>query len=129
MKRLAITLLMLVFTNLALAATVLGNPKGTVSMVEFFDYQCPACKSMQPVVEKLVQKTPYLRVVMVDFPVNGDNSVFAARAAAAAGMQGKFKEMHDALINDKNPLTSDEILKIAKSIGLNVDQFQNDMNA
>lgn len=108
---------------------VAGNPKGDVTMVEFFDYQCPHCKDMGPEISGLLTTEKNLRVVYKAFPIFGDNSEFAAKAALAAEKQGKFSALHDALLNDKSDrLTSDIVLKLAAQAGLNVKQLQADMN-
>jgi protein-disulfide isomerase len=108
---------------------VAGNPKSDVTMVEFFDYQCPHCKDMGPEISGLLTTEKNLRVVYKAFPIFGDNSEFAAKAALAAEKQGKFSALHDALLNDKSDrLTSDIVLKLAAQVGLNVKQLQADMN-
>ncbi|MBS0359062.1 MAG: DsbA family protein [Proteobacteria bacterium] len=107
---------------------VIGNPKGNVSVVEFFDYQCVHCKKMSPIVAKLTDKDGNLKVVMKQLPIFGENSEFAAKAALAAEKQGKFKAFHEALMAQSEPLTQESVMKIAQSVGLNVDQLKKDMN-
>lgn len=105
-----------------------GNPQGKVTLVEFFDYQCPHCIDMVPVVESLIKNNPQLRVVYKEFPIRGPMSDFSARAALAAQKQGKFSEFHKALMTSKvEPLTEEVVFELAKSSGLNVDQLKADM--
>src|SRR6202008_4197318 len=78
-------------------APVAGNPKGDVSVVEFFDYRCPYCKQVEPALEALLGQDKKLRFVYKEFPVLGPDSVTAARAALAAHKQGKYDAMHRAL--------------------------------
>ncbi len=108
-----------------------GNPKGDVTLVEFFDYQCPHCKEMEPIVAKIVQTDPNLRVVYKELPIFGDDSRYATQAALAAAQQGgdKYAKFHDALLNAPNPLNKDKIMQIAQSVGLNTDQLQKDINS
>jgi protein-disulfide isomerase len=107
----------------------IGNPKGDVTLVEFFDFQCPHCKDMSPIVEGLVSNDNNLRVIYKPLPIFGGNSVFAAKAALAAVKQGKYKEFHDALMGASNPLTKDKVLDAAKSVGLNVKQLKTDIGS
>jgi protein-disulfide isomerase len=110
------------------ASPVVGNPNGTATVVEFFDYQCPHCKDMAPILDTLVKQDPQLRVVYKELPIFGETSEYAAKAALAAQKQGKYIEFHNALMKDTNALSKDEVLKDAKAIGLNVDQLTKDMN-
>jgi protein-disulfide isomerase len=95
---------------------VAGNPKGTVTLVEFSDYQCGHCITMSAVVDALIKKNPNLRVVMKEFPIRGPISEVAAKAAIAAQKQGKYYDLRVALMDSKNgTLTEDNIYTIAKS--------------
>lgn len=107
--------------------TVVGNPNGNVTLVEFFDYQCIHCKKMAPVISELIKNDSNLRVVYKEFPIFGESSDKASRAALAASMQGKYLAMHEALINQDKKLTDQIIDDAAKSIGLNLAQFKTDM--
>jgi protein-disulfide isomerase len=105
-----------------------GNPNGKVVLVEFFDYQCPHCIDMVPVVDNLIKNNPQLKVVYKEFPIRGPMSDFSARAALAAQKQGKYSEFHKALMTSKvEPLTEEVVYELAKSSGLNVDQLKADM--
>lgn len=105
-----------------------GNPNGTVTLVEFSDYQCPHCLDMAPIVDNLIKNNPNLRVVYKEFPIRGPVSELAAKAALAAQKQGKYIEFHNALMKSKTePLTEDSIYKIAQSVGLNVNKLKTDI--
>lgn len=107
---------------------VAGNPNGTVTLVEFFDYQCPHCIDMAAVIEGLIKTNPNLRVVLKEFPIRGAMSELATRAALAAQKQGKYFPLHLALMSSKTePLTENTIYDLAKAAGLNVDQLKVDM--
>lgn len=105
----------------------IGNPKGGVTLVEFFDFQCIHCKQMAPVVSDLVSKDKNLRVIYKQFPIFGKGSEFAAKAALASQKQGKYKAFHKALMASKKRLSSSNVLKIAESVGLNTKQLKKDM--
>jgi len=70
-------------------APVLGNPDGDVTVVEFFDYNCPYCRRVKPQIEALLEADPNVKLVYREWPILGDGSVFAARAALASREQGK----------------------------------------
>lgn len=111
------------------ASPVAGNPKGSVTIVEFFDYQCPHCKDMRPIIDKFIANDPSLRVVYKELPIFGASSRDASSAALAAAKQGndKYIKLHDALLAAANPLNKDKVMEIAKSIGLDTDKLNKDM--
>lgn len=109
--------------------TVSGNPKGDVTIVEFFDYQCIHCKKMAPVLDEIVSNNKNVRVVFMEFPIFGKSSETASRAALAASMQGKYKALHNALLKQDKKLNKDTVLKVAKEIGLDMKQLQKDMQS
>lgn len=111
------------------ATPVGGNPRGTVSLVEFFDYRCPYCKEAQPSLEKLVAKDPQLRFVYKEFPILGPVSVTAAHAALAAARQGKYAAFHEAMMDARGNITDDTVFRVAKSVGLDIDRLKHDMAA
>lgn len=108
---------------------VAGNPKGNVTLIEFFDYQCIHCKKMKPVITSLIDKHDNLRVVYKEFPIFGAGSEVASRVALAAGMQGKYTQMQDALIKVDKRLDKETVMNTAKSIGLNMEKLTKDMNS
>lgn len=107
---------------------VAGNPNGIVTVVEFFDYQCPHCVDMAPVIEAIIKKNSDVRVVFKDFPIRGPQSELGARAALAAHKQGKYYEFSHALLTSKQPLSQGSINQVAKSKGVDLKQLQQDMN-
>jgi protein-disulfide isomerase len=108
---------------------VAGNPKGTLTLVEFFDYQCPHCVDVGPTIDALIKANPNLRVVYKEWPIRGPISNFATRAALAANQMGSYAAFHQALLAAPQPLTQDAILQIASKVGLNADQLQKTMAA
>ena len=106
-----------------------GNPKGDVTLVEFFDYRCPYCKQVEPWVEAILKDDPELRIVYKEFPILGKESTFATHVAFAALKQGKYEQFHDAMIATKGNITEDVILKVAADAGLDIAKAKTDMNA
>lgn len=106
-----------------------GNPQGHITLVEFFDYQCPHCKEMAAIVDEIISKNPQLRVVYKEFPIFSGSSIYAAKAALAAQKQGKYLAFHDALMHADNPLSNEKILAIAKQSGLDVNQLKKEMKS
>jgi protein-disulfide isomerase len=107
---------------------VAGNVHGKITLVDFFDYQCPHCLRVNNSIDKLIKEHPDLRIVFKMFPVLGPASDLAAHAAIAANNQGKFQVFHNALINTDD-ITLDKILELAKNNGLDVEKFKQDMNS
>lgn len=110
-------------------APVIGNPDGDVTIVEFFDYNCPYCKKAGEIVEELIENDPNVRVVFREWPILSEGSVFASRAALASRNQGKYEEFHWEMMEQRGRLDEKSVLKIAKSIGLDIDRLKEDMNA
>jgi len=108
-------------------APVAGNPKGDVTLVEFFDYRCPYCKQVAPAIDALLAEDKKLRVVYKEFPVLGADSITAARAALAAQKQGKYEALHRALMGMKGQINEAAIFAAAKSAGIDVERLKRDM--
>ncbi|MFQ1701844.1 DsbA family protein [Loktanella agnita] len=110
-------------------APVLGNPDGDVTVVEFFDYNCPYCRRVKPHMEALLAADPNVRVVYREWPILGEGSVFAARAALASRNQGKYDEFHWAMMGLNGRAEEATVISAAEKIGLNIAQLRRDMNA
>jgi protein-disulfide isomerase len=105
-----------------------GANKPKVTIVEYADFECSHCRAATAVVEELVKKRSDVRVVFKHFPLSFHvNAKKAAIAAEAAGAQGKFWQMHDALFATQDILSDDLILGHAKALGLDVARFQKDL--
>lgn len=109
------------------SAPIGGNPKGDVTIVEFFDYRCPYCKQMQPSIQMLLKADHELRIVYKEFPILGPPSVFAAHLALAAVKQGKYEQFHNVMMATKGEVTEDVILKVAAGVGLDIARVKMDM--
>ncbi len=109
-------------------APVLGNPDGDVTVVEFFDYNCPYCKRAMAEVQGLLEGDENVRLVYREWPILGDGSVFAAKAALAAREQGKYEEFHWALMGMQERADEASVMRIATDIGLDVERLRADMD-
>ena len=108
---------------------VSGNLEGDVTVVEFFDYRCGYCKRVAGAVTQLQQDDPNVRVVYKDYPILGEASVLASRAALASKAQGKHLAFHEALLASKSELTQETIFNIAAAVGLDKERLNKDMQA
>jgi protein-disulfide isomerase len=109
------------------ASPVGGNAEGDVTLVEFFDYNCPYCRKMAPVLIDAEKADPQLRIVFKEFPILGPGSEFAARAALAAQRQMRYEAFHHALMAVKEKVDEDNVLTTAASVGLDVERLKTDM--
>ncbi|WP_298261814.1 DsbA family protein [uncultured Litoreibacter sp.] len=110
-------------------APVIGNPDGDVTVVEFFDYNCGYCRRTFDDVHELIGDDSNLRVVMREWPILGEESVYAARAALASRAQGKYEEFHNALMSFEGRANETSVGIIAVELGIDIDQLKRDMNA
>lgn len=104
-----------------------GNPNGDVTVVEFFDYNCGFCKRALPDLVKLIDSDDKVKVVFKELPIFGEESEAAAKAALAAGKQGKYFEMHQKLYAEPGKADKDKALRAAAELGLDVPQLEKDM--
>ncbi len=107
--------------------TVAGNPDGDITVVEFFDYNCGYCKRGLSDVVKLVESDPKVRVVFKELPILSKGSEEAAHVALAAKRQGKYWEMHKAMLGAKGHMDEAAALRIAEKLGLDMDKLKADM--
>ncbi len=106
---------------------VLGNPNGNVTVVEFFDYRCPYCKSIAAAFIDLYEKDGNVRLVLKEFPILGADSEFASKAALAAQKQGKYRDLHLAMMTFKGKMTNDDVRQLAAKVGIDVARLEQDM--
>lgn len=108
---------------------IAGNPKGDITIVEFFDYNCGYCKKAVEDVMKLLETDKNLKVVFKDMPILSPASQEAARWALAADKQGKYYEYHVALMKDQNQKNKAEFESLAKKLGLDVEKMSKDADS
>ena len=105
---------------------VVNNSKARVTIVEFFDYQCPFCLKTNPAVEEAIKHYPgNVRLVLKNLPLSiHPDSALAHQAALAAGEQGRFWEMHDLLFANHNKIKLPDLVQYAQQLHLDVPRFQ-----
>jgi protein-disulfide isomerase len=108
---------------------VFGNPAAKITVVEFFDYNCGYCKRALPEIENLIKTDKDVRVVIKEFPVLGQGSLFAAKAALASGLQGKYVAFHHALNATRAAKNEVSVMQVAKRVGLDVHKLRQDMES
>jgi protein-disulfide isomerase len=106
---------------------VAGNAAGDISIVEYFDYQCPYCRKVEPELRQVVHEDGKVRLIWKDWPILGPMSVTAARMALASRYQGKFIEAHDALIGINSKLTEAKIREALAGGGIDADRLDRDL--
>lgn len=116
---------------------VLGNPNAKNTLISYEDFECPYCAEANDMLNQVPSQLQDTKLVFRYFPLLQihKNAVISEYAAEAAGAQGKYWEMHDALFKDQNnwaeldnPL--DEFVKLAQQVGVsNIDQFKNDITS
>jgi protein-disulfide isomerase len=109
---------------------VIGNPKGNVTLVEFFDYNCGYCKRALEDVSTLIKNDPNLKVVLKELPILSPGSVEAARVAVAVRMQdaSKYFAFHRALLAGRGEANMARALAAAQAAGLDVERIKKDIN-
>src|ERR1700742_2480095 len=108
---------------------VFGNPDGDITIVEWFDFNCPYCRKLEPELRQVVQDDGKVRLVMKDWPILGPVSVAASRMALACKYQGKYDKAHDAMIGVSSKLTEPRIDELLAGAGVDVDRAKADLAA
>lgn len=108
---------------------VAGNPKGDVTIVEFMDYNCGWCRKSVKEMQSVVAQDKNVRVVLKEFPIFGEGSEYAARAAMASVKQNKYWAFHQALFAHQGQVDAAATDAIAKSVGLDVAKMKEDMKS
>ena len=109
----------------------IGNPKGDVTMVEFFDYNCGYCKRALGDMLDMMKADPNLRVVLKEFPVLGQGSAEAAQVAVAASLQDKsgrkYLDFHQKLLSGRGSADKARALAAAKDAGFDMARLEKDL--
>jgi protein-disulfide isomerase len=105
-----------------------GNARGDVTIVEFFDARCGYCKQLHPALDALLRRDPNVRIVMMDLPILGPNSVLASRALLAAQRQGRYPQLQDALLSLRVEPTEAVLRQQAERVGLDWTRLRRDMD-
>jgi protein-disulfide isomerase len=104
-----------------------GNPNGDITIVEFFDYQCPYCRTIHPELKKAVDADGRVRVIYKNWPIFGGVSSFAARLVLATKYQNKYAEAHEALITASTKLDELRVLDLLEHAGIDTKRAQEDL--
>jgi len=107
----------------------IGNPDASVTIVEFFDYQCPYCKRMAQDLAKIAAEDPDVKIIFKEFPVFGRESTLATRAALASAKQGKYQEFHLAIMGLRGAPSENAIFRAASRLGMDLDRLRRDMQS
>lgn len=110
-------------------APVFGNPEGDITIVAFTDYNCASCKDANDVINSVVTEDGNIRVVYRDMPVMGENSMYSAKAALAADMQGKYTEFHNALMNLEGEANINSVLRVALDTGVDLNAMAKNIDS
>jgi protein-disulfide isomerase len=109
---------------------VSGNPKGDLTIVAFLDYNCPFCKKSEPDLLRLVKADGRIRLVHKDWPILGDASVYGAQLALAAKYQGRYDEVHRALMGiPGRKIPKERMLEAVAASGVDVARLEEDRKA
>lgn len=108
---------------------VVGNKDGKVTVVEFFDFSCGYCHRLHPTLKNIMAKNPDVKVVLKELAFVSPVSSYAAKAALAANMQGKYAELWEALMTVNGRLTEAKVDELAVAAGINLEQMKTDMNS
>jgi protein-disulfide isomerase len=106
-----------------------GSAKPDVIIVEYFDYNCPFCKKLVPVLSALLARDHKVAILYKDWPILGDMSMYGAASALAAGWQGKYLAAHDALISGPRLTQTDQVDGILQMAGIDIDRLKKDRTA
>jgi protein-disulfide isomerase len=108
---------------------VVGAAHADVTIIEFLDYNCPYCKRFAPTLQALVAEDHGIAVVYKDWPILGDVSVYAARAALAARWQGKYLAAHDALLNGDRLMRNNQVDLALGHAGIDLGALKRDQSS
>jgi protein-disulfide isomerase len=105
-----------------------GNPDGDITIVEWFDYNCPYCRKLEPELRQVVHDDGKVRLVLKDWPILGPVSKVAARMALAARYQDKFLVAHEAMMAVNSRITEPRISELLSGAGLDMDRLKKDLD-
>lgn len=117
-----------IFNAQSAGSAVIGSTSPKILMAEFYSYQCPICRDVEPILDRLVKTNPDLQVIFVPWPFKGNEDVYAAKMALAAKKQGKFYDVHETLMHAQDALTQESVDKAVSKLGLNMAKLHTDFN-
>jgi protein-disulfide isomerase len=108
---------------------VVGNAKGDVTIVEWFDYNCPYCRKLEPELRQVVQDDGKVRLIWKDWPILGPVSIVATKMALASRYQDKFVQAHEAMMGVSSKLTEPRIKELLSGAGVDIDRLNKDLDS
>jgi protein-disulfide isomerase len=108
---------------------VAGNPDGDVTIVEYFDYNCPYCRKLEPELQQVIFDDGKVRMIWKDWPILGPVSIVASKMALASKYQGKYVKVHEALMGVSSRLTESRIKELIAGAGVDMDQLKRDLDS
>jgi len=106
---------------------VAGNADGDISIVEYFDYNCPYCRKLEPELRQVVHDDGKVRLIWKDWPILGPVSVVATRMALASRYQDKYIQAHEAMMGVSSKLTEPRIKELLSGAGVDMDRLNRDL--
>lgn len=105
-----------------------GSTHADVTIVDYFDYNCPVCRAVEPALRQVVARDPKVRLIHKDWPIFGEASQYAALCTFAAAREGKYSQAHGALIGSKEDLDSkDDVRKVLSGAGFDMKEIDADI--
>ena len=108
---------------------VAGNPDGDITIVEYFDYNCPYCRRLEPELRQVVFDDGKVRLIWKDWPILGPVSMMASRMALASKYQNKYVKAHEALMGVSSKLTEPRIKELLSGAGIDIDRLNSDLDS
>lgn len=109
------------------SSPILGNPKGTQSLVAFLDPYCGFCRKFYGELTTVLAKNKDVKVIVKEIPILGDDSVLTVKALLAAKNQGKYEQLQSAVYSSDKPLSEKQVMKVASSLGIDTKKLSSDM--
>jgi protein-disulfide isomerase len=111
------------------SSPVYGGNDARITIVEFFDYRCPYCKKLSAALKQLQKNDDRVRVIYKEWPILGEPSELASRAALASSKQGRYLDVHYRLMRSRSIPTSGYIEAMAADLGLDLPRLKSDMKS
>ena len=103
-----------------------GNEKGDVTLVEFFDYNCGYCRKALTEIQKVLKDDKNIKVIFMDMPILGPQSLEASKWSLAAHRQGKYFEYHQEIMDHNGPKDDKNLERLAEKVGLDIKKLKQD---
>src|ERR1700723_1482945 len=108
---------------------MLGSTTADITVVEYFDYNCPFCKALAPAFHPFIERDHAAAVLYKEWPIFGGVSVYAAQSALAANYQGKYLQAHDALMSAPRLAEGSQVDEALRGDGIDMARLKKDLIA